>query len=109
MGCDMVVALDRSTAQKRTLFGQNTGRPCQERQRLLRTPARAYTPGEKVAIGAVELLQCRCTHTVVGSQANGMWGYHHGVNEMHVAVGCTHLRTRLGNGAQGLLATDLVR
>jgi dipeptidase len=53
--------------------------------------------------------QARCTYTTLGSQANGMWGYHHGINEMHVAIGCTHVRTRLGGGAKGLRANDLVR
>ncbi len=109
MGCDMVVALDRSTAPRRTLFGQNTGRPAQERQRIQRTAARTFTLGERVFTGLIELSQSRSTYTVLANQATGMWGYHHGVNEMHVAVGCTHLHTRLGNGAAGLRATDLVR
>src|ERR1051325_2661055 len=109
MGCDMVVALDRATAQGRTLFGQNTGRPVPDRLRLHRNPARAFAPGETVSTGLVELPQCRSTFTVVGTQAAGMWGLFNGINEKHVAIGCAHVRTRLGDSKQGLRATDLVR
>src|SRR5437879_785618 len=109
MGCDMVVALKHATVTGRTLFGHNSGRPGPECQRLLRTIGRTYTLGEKVSTGTVELPQARCTHTVLGSQAADMWGYYHGINEMNVAIGCTHPRTRLDACSVGLLATDLVR
>src|SRR5947209_1595409 len=109
MGCDMVVALDRATAHARTLFGQNTGRPVPERQRLHRSGARCYAPGESVSTGLLELPQARATFTAIGSQCAGTWGYHSGINEKHVAIGCAHVRTRLGEGATGLRATDLVR
>jgi secernin len=109
MGCDMVAALAGATVNGRAIFGHNAGRPEQERQRLLRAVGRSYALGEKVSTGTIELPQARTTFTVLGSQAEGMWGYHHGVNEMGVAIGCTHLRTRLGEATAGLAATDLVR
>jgi secernin len=109
MGSDMVVALGRATAYGRTLLGHNCGRPEQECQRLRRTPGRSFAPGEKVSTGMIELPQARTTFTVLGSQADGMWGYHHGVNEMKVAAGYTQLRTRLSGTSSGLLQTDLVR
>src|ERR1051326_1242387 len=109
MGCDMVVALDGAPTQGRAIFGQNTGRPSNEPQRLHRAAGRAYTAGETLRIGQVDLTQPRCTYTAVGAQAAGMWGYHCGINEKHLAIGCAHTRTKFAKGAQGLQATDLVR
>lgn len=109
MGCDMVVALGRATVDGQTLFAHSSDRPFGEQQALRRIPGRAYTLGEKVRVQFIELTQARQTHTVVGSQPVGCWGYEHGVNGCGVAIGCTSLATKLRSSRPALLGTDLVR
>jgi secernin len=108
MACDAVVALGRATVDGNTLFGQNTDRPAGECQTLLRVPGRAFTPGEKVA--GLEVPQVRQTFTVLGNQPTGAWGFTHGVNDQHVAIGHVGLvRSKAQMLASALQGTDLVR
>jgi secernin len=108
MGCDMVVALGPATADRQTLFGQNchqaSGVPA-----LRLAPGREFALGEKTPTQFLELDQVRKTHTVLGSQAPGCWGYQHGLNEFHLAMGCSTFVTRLSGQQPGLIGPDLVR
>jgi secernin len=109
MGCDMVVALARATADGQTLFGHNSNRPRGEAQTVVRTPARSHAVGEKVRTPALELPQARQTYAVLAGRPAGVWGYQHGVNEHGVCAGVSAVRTRLAAAAPGLSGTDLVR
>ncbi len=104
MGCDLVVAVGRSTVDGRTLFGHNYGRPAPETQWLVLAPGRDFALGEQVRTQADELAQVRRTWTVLGCQSSGVWGYHQGVNECGLAVGYTALPTRLHGARSGLTA-----
>jgi dipeptidase len=105
----MVVALEEATGEGLTLFGQNSHRPSRECQALQRVPGRDFALGEKVRTQFLELPQARKTCTVLAGRAHGFWGYHHGLNEHQLALGCATLRTRLPGEAPGLLGPDLVR
>lgn len=109
MASDMVVALGKTTADGRSLFGHNWGRPSLANRRLLRIPGRTFAFGEKVQTPYLDLPQARQTLTTLGCQSLGQWGFHHGVNEQGVAIGCTALRTRLVCERPGLTGPDLVR
>src|SRR4051812_23915734 len=109
MGSDMVVALARSTADGRTVFGHNSHRPPGEGQSLVRVPGRAFAPGESVRATHLALPQARQTHAVLAGRAGGEWGYRHGVNDRGVAAGVTGICTRLGNEGPALTGPDLVR
>jgi secernin len=109
MGCDMVVALGQATTEGQTLFGQNCHRGLHERQSLQLHPGRDWAWGEKVRTQFVELPQARKTHTVLGCQPQGQWGYLHGMNQHQLVMGCASLRTKLRCQHPGLLGTDLVR
>ncbi|HZY83604.1 MAG TPA: carcinine hydrolase/isopenicillin-N N-acyltransferase family protein [Gemmataceae bacterium] len=109
MGCDMVVALARATADGQTLFGHNSNRPRGEAQAVVRTAGKDHTPGEKVRAPALELPEARHTHAVLANRPAGLWGYPHGVNEHGVCAGVTTVRTRLSAAGPGLSGTDLVR
>ena len=109
MGCDMVVALPRATADGTALFGHNSNRPAGEAQALVRTAARSHAPGEKLRTPARELPQARQTFAVLANRPAGLWGYRHGVNEHGVCAGVTPIRTRLAEPSPGLSGTDLVR
>jgi secernin len=114
MGCDMVVALGRATADTHTLFGHNSNRPGDEGQSLVRQPGRPYAPGEKVQTSRAVLDQARLTWTVLACRSGNEWGYRQGVNEHGVALGLTSIRTKVadersGPSAPGLTGTDLVR
>jgi hypothetical protein len=105
----MVVALGRATADGRALFGHNSGQPAEEWHWLERRAGRSFALGEKVRTQGLEVPQVRQTHTVLGSQSPGVWGYHHGVNDQGVAIGVSALRTRLGCEGPALCGTDVVR
>lgn len=109
MGCDMVVALGRATVNGQTLFGLNAHRAPREPQTLHKVLGRAFALGEPVRTQFLEIPQVRQTCTVLGSQAHGLWGFQHGVNEHQVALGCAGWRSKLTRPEPGLLATDLVR
>jgi dipeptidase len=47
--------------------------------------------------------------TTLGAQSPGCWGYHHGMNERGVTIGCVAISTRLPAERAGLVGTDLVR
>src|SRR5262249_12769181 len=109
MGCDMVVALARATAEGGTLLGHNSTRPARERQTLVRLVGRAFAPGESVRTSYLERPRVRQTFTVLGSRPAGRWGFQHGLNEHGVAVGLTSIRTRMRGEGPALTGTDLVR
>lgn len=109
MGCDMVVARGRATADGRTLFGQNLARPAGEGHRLCRTAGREFSPGEKVHTQYVEIPQVRQTFTALGWQPDAWWGYAQGVNECGVVLGCAVLGNQWACPEPGLTGGDLVR
>jgi dipeptidase len=76
---------------------------------LRRIPGKEFAHGEKVFADWIELPQSRRTHTVLGSQPAGWWGFTHGLNEHGMAVGHTALRSRLRCCSPGLTGGDLVR
>src|SRR5271166_4268309 len=78
MGFDMVVALPGTTPDGQTLFGHNGSRPGDEGQALHRQSARAHAPGETLIFGSLAIPQARQTHSVLGWQTTGQWGYRHG-------------------------------
>jgi dipeptidase len=73
------------------------------------TIGRPFELGEKVRTQCLELPQARRTYSVLGSQAPGVWGYDHGLNDQQVAMGRAALRMRLRCQGPTLLGTDLVR
>jgi secernin len=109
MGGDMVAALGRATSDGITLFGSNCRRRGGQSLALHRGAGRAHAPEECIETGGGVLPQARETHTAVGVQTRGEWGYHHGVNVHGVAAGCTRLRTRLASPQSGLRGPDIVR
>ncbi len=109
MGSDMVVALPPATADGSALFGHNCTRPASQGIALRREPGRAYPHGETVRLGNLTLPQARQTFTVLGIQTAGSWGFLGGVNEHHVSVGQTTMRTRLAATQPGLTGCELVR
>src|SRR5262249_3048972 len=88
MGCDMVAALGKATADGIVLFAQNSPGPARQCQPLCRVGGRAHELGERVRTQFLELPQARQTFTVLGSQPEGYWGFQHGVNEHRLAIGC---------------------
>ncbi len=105
MGCDMVLALGRATADGRTLFGRNATHPAT----VCRLPGRTFAADEIVRATHVRLPQARQTFTVVGTRPDGAWGLDLGLNEKRVVAGCLDLRPTLHDPAPGLLGTDVVR
>lgn len=106
---DMVVARGRATADGRTLFGHNSGRPAATAQPLCRIVRREHVPGERVRMQFLELAQARQTWTVLGSQPGGQEGIDHGVNEHHVAAGWVPLPRALPLAGPALTGPELVR
>src|SRR5262245_54112640 len=102
MGGDLVVALGRATVDGHTLFGHNSEQPARAGACLQIIRGRSFALGEAVQTSSVELPQARQTWTVLGSRADGAWGFQHGVNEHGVAAGCVPLRTRVADAAPGL-------
>jgi secernin len=109
MGCDLVVAVGRATADGRTLFGRTCSPSGANGQILCVTPARLFAPGEKVRTALLELSQARQTYGVLACRAVGSWGYEYGLNEHQVAAGCTPVPPALDRAYPGLLGSDLVR
>lgn len=109
MGCDMVVALGRATADGCTLFGHNAGLGAGRDCSLVFAPGRAFAPGEVVQTRHIAIPQVRGTFTVLGSRPEGSWGFEHGVNDRGVAAGCTRYRHKLPAEKPGLIGGELVR
>ena len=109
MGGDMVAALGRATLDGVTLFGSNCRRRGDQLPTLHRSAGRSHAPEERIDAGGTGVPQLRETHTAVGVQTRGKWGYHHGVNSLGVAAACSRMRTRLDRESPGLRGPDLVR
>jgi secernin len=109
MACHAVVALARAAVDGQTLFGQKSGTPAGQYPPLCRTPGRACAPDEKVRTQFLELPQARQTHTVLGCQPDGCWGYEYGINEHQVGMGCVTLPVTVKCDGPTLLGTDLIR
>ncbi len=109
MGCDMVVALGSATATGSTVFASNYHGPLRQRLTVRREVGKAHSPGETVSLPAISLPQARQTYTVLAWQEPQTWGYHHGVNEHHVAAGCAAWQSLLGQAHAPLTGPDLVR
>ena len=109
MGCDMLVALGRATVDGQALFGHNCNRPVREAPTWRCSPGREFAAGEFVYTQFLQLQQARRTHTVLGCQTPGDWGYAHGLNDAGVAIGCGTQRTRLAGSSPGLSGSELVR
>ncbi|MGF1577773.1 MAG: hypothetical protein ACFCD0_00255 [Gemmataceae bacterium] len=109
MGCDMVVALGPATVNRSTIFGLNSHRPAQELQNIVLNSGARHSPGEMVRVQHMQLSQTKRTFTTLGCQPENCWGYLHGINEHHVAIGCSNWGSLVKSKMQGLLGTDLVR
>jgi secernin len=108
MGCDMVAALGRATADTQTLFAHSMTASPPAVPVLRLVPGRGHAPGERVTTRYLDLPQVKTTFAVLGCSTGG-WGYEYGVNECGVAVGRAPLRTCLACGQAGLLGDELVR
>jgi dipeptidase len=109
MGGDTVVALGRATVDGHALLAHNSARPFCEGQAVCHAPGKAHAADETVHTQYLKLPQVRQTFTALGHQPAGQWGYTHGVNEHHVAIGHTSWRSRLQGAKPGLTGIDLVR
>jgi len=109
MGSDIVVALKEASANGTTLFALNQFAAPNQRHCLQFVPGHFHEPGQLVPIANLAMPQVRQTYSALGFQANGAWGFTHGVNEHRVAVGATQWQSRLGQGTSALDGPDLVR
>lgn len=109
MGCDLIVALGPATASRATLFGLNGHASGRTSGRLVLNTGNLHASDEKIRARFLDLPQCRHTFTTLGYQADGAWGYQHGVNEHQLAVGCARWHSLLRNDHSGLDGADLVR
>lgn len=109
MDSHAVVALARATVDGQTLFGQNSRRPAGQSPTLCRTPGRERAPDEKLRTQFLELPQARQTHTVLGCQAEGCWGYECGINEHQLAVGSVALPSAVKCDGPTLSGSELTR
>ena len=109
MASDLVVALGQATVNGSTLFAANHYCRASQRQRLQRVAGGPHPPDEFVRVAYVRLPQAKHTCTVLGQQPDDCWGFTHGINENHVAVGVTGWHSRLPAVGGGLTGTDLAR
>jgi hypothetical protein len=109
MASDLVVALGQAAVNGTPIFGANHYAPRGRRQRLHLSAGAHHPPDELVPIPGRRLPQARQTCTALGCQPEGSWGFVHGVNESHVAVGVTGWHSRLPAAEGGLCGTDLTR
>jgi hypothetical protein len=109
MASDLVVALGQATVSGNTLFAANSYGQATQRHRLQLTSGGPHAPDEFVRVAYVRLPQARQTYSVLGHQPDGSWGFTHGVNENHVALGVTGWHSRLPAVGGGLTGTDLAR
>lgn len=103
------MALGPATRDGVTVFGKNSDRPPDECQRLVQVPRRRYADGSALRCQYVTIPQVRETAALVGSQPHWLWGFEHGVNEHHVAIGNETVFAKEPLGPHGLLGMDLVR
>lgn len=108
MGCDLVLALGSTTAHGQTLVGLNYHGPAIN-WTLRRWPAATHVAEEKIHLPGAKVPQGRQTFAVVGCQAEGDWGLHHGINEHQLALGCARWNTKITATERGLTGTELVR
>lgn len=109
MGSDMVVALKDASANETTLVGLNQHAAPAERHAVHVVPGHFHEPGQLVPIANLTLPQARQTYTVLGLQAQGEWGFQHGVNEHRVCVATTSWQSRIKENGSPLAGSDLVR
>src|SRR5207249_1617952 len=110
MANDMVVALGQAAVNGTTLFASNAFARPSERFRLCLSARRDHPLDETLPLACVKKVpQVRETHTVLGCQVGAGWGFTHGVNEHHVALGVTDWRSRFPAADQGLTGPELVR
>jgi hypothetical protein len=109
MASDLVVALGQATVNGCTLFAANHYGRAADRQRLQRFDGGPHPPDEFVRVAYVRLPQARQTYAVLGLQPDNGWGFTHGINENHVAVGVSGWHSRLPAVGGGLTGTDLAR
>lgn len=109
MASDLVVALGQATVNRCTLFAANHYCRATQRQRLHRIGGGPHPPDEFVRVAYVRLPQARQTYSVLGLQPDDSWGFTHGINENHVAIGVTGWHSRLPAVGGGLTGTDLAR
>jgi hypothetical protein len=109
MASDLLVALPQATAHKTTLFGGNDYSPRGQRRQLRCLAGGHHSADESVRATYLRLPQVRQTYAVLGCQPPQCWGFAHGVNENHVAVGVTDWHSRLPVAAGGLTGSDLAR
>ena len=109
MGSDMLVALQEASDHKAALFAVNHHAPLGRRHALRLLHGGLHEHEAVPPLPANEMLQTRPICTVLGLQPAGAWGFVHGVNEHHLAIGATSWRSRLASADKGLLGADLVR
>lgn len=110
--CDTLVAVGRATLRGNMIFGKNSDRPPNESQPLLYRP-RLRQEKNMVKCQNIEIPQVPVTYAHIGSRPYWLWGYEHGVNEFHVAIGNlgVHSKEPYENppDSTGLIGMDLVR
>lgn len=109
MGSDMVVALPPATVDRTALFGQNCTRPASQGIALCYQAGRQHSAGENIRLRHLTLPQPRQTFSVLGVHAAGDWGFLVGVNNQHVTIGQTVIRTRLAATQPALTGSELAR
>jgi hypothetical protein len=108
MGSDIVVALNKASAHRTTVFGLNHY-AANTRQSVQVVHGQMHDPGDFAHTASLRLPQARQTFSVLGIQTIGQWGFTHGVNEQQVAIGITDWRSRLIGPTLALAGPDLVR
>jgi hypothetical protein len=109
MGSDMILALQEASANRTTIFGLNHHAEGRVRHAVRIVPAMTHEPGENAHTSSFLVPQARQTFAVLGVQSAGAWGFLHGVNEHHVAVGMTEWQSRRGPEQTDDTGADLVR
>jgi secernin len=109
MANDMVVALNEASANGNTLFGLNYLGTADDRSSVKVVRGKTHDAGEMARCSLLTFPQARQTFTVLGIQPAGQWGFTHGINENHVAVGVTDWQSRFTGCQAALSGTDLVR
>lgn len=109
MGSDMIVALKEASANQTTLLGLNSYADARQSHRVQIVPAMLHDPGDVTRTATAAVPEARQTFAVLGLQPLDTWGFLHGVNENHVAIGVTSWKSRRPCGPGALSGPDLVR